>query len=117
MKRETRAMTATIPPGAAARRSNYRLQVRLRLESSRDRQLGSPVFGFERGLDQFTRVAFAAPAACGAAGAGPHVFECACAACDRMADVMVGDGLADADVHGGLFEGNTRRAPFERECE
>ena len=96
-------MTATIPPSAAARRSDYRMRPRSR--SGCNRQCNGAAFGFQRGLDQLTRLAFAAAAARGAAGAGLHVFERARTARDRTADVMVGNGLADANVHGALRGG------------
>src|SRR6185437_6176016 len=101
-------------PGAAARWSDYRLQLP-RSSSGGNGQGGGAAFGIEGVLDQLACFAFAAAAARGAAGAGLHVFERARAARDRVADVMVGNGLADADVHGGSSRLNLRRAPFERE--
>jgi len=71
--------------------------------SGGDGQGCSPALGFQRGRNQLPRFAFAAAATRGAAGTGLHVFERARAARDGAADVMIGDGLADADVH-GLFE-------------
>jgi hypothetical protein len=73
--------------------------------SGGDGQGCSPALGFQRGRDQLPRFAFAAAATRGAAGTGLHVFERARAARDGAADVMVGDGLADADVHGALRVG------------
>ena len=77
---------------------------RTRKSSGGDRQGGGAAFGIERVFDQLARFAFTAAATGGAAGARLHVFERARAACNRAADVMIGNGFADADVHGGFFE-------------
>lgn len=68
-----------------------------------DGQGGGSAFGLDRGLHQFARFAFAAAAAGGATGLRLHVLERVRATRDGAADVMVGNGLADADVH-ALFE-------------
>ena len=83
----------------------------------RDGQRGGATLGIEGVFDQFARFAFATPAARGAARAGLHVFERARAARDGPAEVLIGNGLADADVHGAFFAVTAQRAPLKRECE
>ena len=79
-------------------------------------QGGGPAFGRDGAFHQLTRLAFATAAAGGATGLRLHRFKRVRTARDGAADVLVGDGFADADVHGGLRR-FARRAPFERECE
>ena len=67
----------------------------------RDGQGGGATIGFEVCLELLARFGFAATAAGGAAGARLQLLETARALRHGAADVLVGDGLADADVHGG----------------
>jgi hypothetical protein len=81
----------------------------------RDGQGGGEAFGCDGAFHQLARFAFATAAAGGATGLRLHGLERMRAARDGAADVLIRDGFADADVHGGFRE--TLDGAFERECE
>ncbi len=56
------------------------------------------------GVENVPRFLLAAATAGGAAGTHLQVFEAARTLCHRAADVLIGNGLADANVHGRHYE-------------
>ncbi len=57
--------------------------------------------GFEARPKLLARLGFTAAATGGATGACLQIFEALRALRHRAADVLIGNGFADADVHGG----------------
>jgi hypothetical protein len=71
--------------------------------SGGDRQGGCATFRFKRDFHHLACFAFTTAATGGATRVRLHVLERARAARDGMADILIGNGLAEADVHGGVF--------------
>jgi len=72
----------------------------------RNGQGGGPAFGRDRDFHQLACLAFATAAAGGATGLRLHRFERIRTPRDSAAHILVGDGFADADVHGGFRRGS-----------
>jgi hypothetical protein len=75
-----------------------------RLRSGRNRQRRRTPFRFEMRVEQVPRLLLATAAAGGATRTRLQLLEAGRTLRYRAADVLIGNGLADTNVHGGHFE-------------